>query len=515
MAETTEGQTSFFQIPGNVKQSMLPFVLNPKSPLNDVRETSESFKGTGVSPQIFSYRNVYGNAYTSGKAQLNFYPSSMKDIHFEDDITWKLLYARDRRFTTTTKSIGINDILNNIPGIQIREFLPDTRLDQCINLFKSLFDGIKSIGSDDTTSTSTSKTENVSADQKGNSNENTISEFGKKLFAVVTYTMKYMVGASKPNNFFTDLQSVDKEKVRFTSYKQSEWSTPGTQSYYIMTFPYRLYYRLQSCLTTNIYEIPGTDSNKALIDSSSGMAGWTDGGGDFNSGFRMSGVLAQIPGIGGILDMLLGNIGINYMPWWSAKAGTEGSKAPEIEIKFDLFNDSAEAAKMNFIFVNTIVPGNKWVQYNMFQHSPNLYDVKIEGINRLYACAGAFNVTYDGQLRNPPYRWIAELVSKHGNKCINKTQFIENIVNNRLIKIPDIYHVVMKFQSLLPANFNNYLYTYAENTNHISTYARNVYDQSTISDALEKVLPTYIKRVTNVWKAGDESVENAEAKKTK
>jgi hypothetical protein len=43
-----------------------------------------------------------------------------------------LLYAKDYPGsweTLSKRSITINDILNAIPGIQIREFLPDTRLD--------------------------------------------------------------------------------------------------------------------------------------------------------------------------------------------------------------------------------------------------------------------------------------------------------------------------------------------------------------------------------------------------
>lgn len=34
----------------------------------------------------------------------------------------------------------------------------------------------------------------------------------------------------------------------------------------------------------------------------------------------------------------------------------------------------------NFIFVNTIVPNNMWLQYHMLAHSQCLYDVKIEGV---------------------------------------------------------------------------------------------------------------------------------------
>ena len=58
------------------------------------------------------------------------------------------------------------------------------------------------------------------------------------------------------------------------------------------------------------------------------MAGWTNGGTDFMSagGLRISDALSKIPLIGNIANMILGNIGINYMPWWDA---TSGSKTTE------------------------------------------------------------------------------------------------------------------------------------------------------------------------------------------
>jgi len=59
---------------------------------------------------------------------------------------------------------------------------------------------------------------------------------------------------------------------------------------------------------------------------------------------------------------------------------------------------------------------------------------------------------------------------------MNKGAFESNILNNHLIKIPDVYRVSLRFQSLLPANFNNYIFNYAENNNHIDTYYTHVYD---------------------------------------
>lgn len=101
--------------------------------------------------------------------------------------------------------------------------------------------------------------------------------------------------------------------------------SPG---YYVMTFPYTLYYRLQSCCTTNIYEIPAVDSAKSVIASGGGQAGWTSGGDILSKGgFRVSEMLGKIPMVGTIASMVLGNIGIDYMPWWNAEAGTK-TKTP-------------------------------------------------------------------------------------------------------------------------------------------------------------------------------------------
>ena len=204
--------------------------------------------------------------------------------------------------------------------------------------------------------------------------------------------------------------------------------------------------------------------------------------------------------------MILGNIGIDYMPWWDAASGSL-TKEPEVNIKFDLFNDSADAAMKNFIFVNTIVPNNKWIQYNMFQHSSNLYDVKIEGLNRLYACAGSFNVTYDGVLRDPPPGWIKKLVKTHANRNVLTDKMISSISSNKLIKIPDVYHVDMHFQSLLPANFNNFIFNYAENNNHMSMYFNHVYDP-TLGSVFGEALGKFGQRVKAVWEKGDENAAN-------
>ena len=488
---------SFFQIPGNIKQQFAPFVLKPDADLHKGGiDSSSELKGKTYAPQYFTYKNRTGD-YVSGCAKLNFYPSSMNSWQIADDISFKLLYAKDYPGdykTLSQRSITINDILNAIPGIQIREFLPDTRLDQCINFFKDITEAMSDVFKSDGKTTKTNSKDGVPADQK--------QEVGlfSKIAAVAEYSIKYMVGVSNPN-FYNDLNL--KDLMPFSSYNDIfEVGGKTSPGFYVMTFPYTLYYRLQSCVTTNIYEIPGTSSSKNIINSN-GSAGWTSGGDMLSDGgIRISDMLGKIPGVGNLANMILGNIGINYMPWWNASAGAK-TKAPEVDIQFDLFNDTAEAALNNFIFVNTLVPNNMWVQYNMFQHSAAVYDVKIEGLNRLYACAGDFDVTYEGVLRDPPVDWYWKL-RKHFNSNMSPA-FEQNIMNNKLIKIPDVYRVKMKFQSLLPANFNNFIFNYAENASHISKYGNHVYDQSILSENLPKAIGKFVKRVGAVWKSGNEN----------
>ncbi|MBP5784265.1 MAG: hypothetical protein J6W16_01605 [Methanobrevibacter sp.] len=40
-------------------------------------------------------------------------------------------------------------------------------------------------------------------------------------------------------------------------------------------------------------------------------------------GFRVSSLMSKIPLIGDLMNMIIGNIGINYMPWWNAESGSK------------------------------------------------------------------------------------------------------------------------------------------------------------------------------------------------
>ena len=57
---------------------------------------------------------------------------------------------------------------------------------------------------------------------------------------------------------------------------------------------------------------------------------------------------------------------------------------------------------------------------------------------------------------------------------INVDNFIDAIKKNNLIKIPDVYQVQMDFDSLLPNNFNSYLFNFTHNLDMATQYRENI-----------------------------------------
>lgn len=221
-----------------------------------------------------------------------------------------------------------------------------------------------------------------------------------------------------------------------------------------------------------------------------------------------------------VIDMFTGGWGdilnrakINYMPKWDSSGS---GMVEELAVTFDLFNDTADAAMQNFIFVNTIIPNNLWMQYGMLRHSPCLYDVKIDGLKRMFLCAGAFNVKSAGLLRTPPMQWIYDLCCKHANGGAasggktqgswNPSSLIGDIVKNNLVKIPDVYTVEMKFKSLIPANFNTFLYNYSRNSDMKLYTNKNAYQPSVIGSALSSITSDLGNEIQKVIEKGNKEI---------
>ena len=466
---------------------MLPFVLNPSDSINTIEDPSS---GVSASPQVFTFRTQ--RWMTKNPGILNFCPTVVKK-HIDDDISMQLIY--DSNVTNGSKNkMTYANMLDSLPGLQIREFLPDTTLDQCINFFTDMIKSFSQLFGKDGLTSSDQKDENGKTID-ASSDKFDIEKFANKLLNVCWFAVKYLSGYGDKNivsESMNGLAGYTREGIYLKSGLENK----------ILKFPYMLYYKFQSCTTTSIYEVPCLNTNSKHMYSSDGTPGWDD-----DAGFSvLPKSVSNLPLIGGLLGKMFGNMNISFMPWWNAQKGN-ASKEPTITVQFDLFNDTEEAAITNFIFVNTIVPNNKWIQYGLFQHSPHLYDIKLEGYNRLFACTGKFEVNYDGVLRDPPQNWYEQNgpLKKHINANINSTKFLEALKKDKSIKIPDIYKVILTFDSILPANFNNYLYTLVTNQDSISTYDNKAYDASQLSKVLPNTIKGFVDGVKDVWNKNDDS----------
>ena len=461
-------------ISGNIKQLYLPFVLDPnENTLNKYASDSKSID-KNARAQFFSFK-PRAKVINDKAGLLNICPSSLRDANFgkflEEDISFKTLF-------NGKESITIDPMLNSIPGIQIREYLPDTRLDQLFNPFSDVISAVLK---------QLTNIAGAADDIMGLAKwvvdgglKNFLSDETQvqKLKDTLEYIMDWLICNQTSNN--RNLVQKDINTPRFSFKYGNQLGSYNLDKLFIekvFTLPYMIYYKLQSSVTTNIYELP------MKIDTAFDVHG-KEGWGGSSIGFENT-FLTKVPVLNKIVKHLLGNVRINYMNWWDAESGSK-TEEPEITIKFSLFNDTAESAMMNFIFINTIVPNNMWIQYGLFQHSSHIYDIKIDGHKRLFACAGNVKVSYKGVLRSPTALWIDNLVQKYGTKSIDNDKFRENIKNNDLIKIPDIYEVELQFKSMLPQNFNTYLYQFSQNARiDIEYKKKSVYEDSSMTNFMK------------------------------
>ena len=480
----------FLNIPGNVKQSMLPFSLDPnrnsvnQELLSDetnsfmtALESDKFLKGPGHA-QMFSFKyssmlkyadkqgTYIGEDGSTINGQLNICPSSYKDfisLSSDSDISLYSLFDNITPFENNDKKTleFERSLLDKIPTIRIREYQQDAKLNQVLNLFGAFTEGWK-LGSEAGSSTG---------------NGWSLSETGKMIWTVlkkiITTLPTILVKGYK------DVRSLYDDNVN------DNYSTGDHQlDSFILKIPYLLYYRMMSTFTTNIYEVPFT--GKSII-TSDGTTGWSDYGLK-NMNTTGSGIFSEL------LNFFGKNIRISTTPIWDGTSETTGST---YTIQFTLFNDTAGAATQNFIFINTIFPNNRWLQYHIYQHSPSLYDIKIDGIGRAMLCAGQFECEAIGPLRTPSDEILRRLMG-HMNTGHDKLNILE-LRRQKVIVIPDAYDVKLTFKSLLPDNFNNYLYQFVMKDNFDKYYEANTLKDLHDDSAFEKFSKSIVDQIKDIY----------------
>lgn len=455
----------YLKIPGNIKQMYLPFVLDPNNPIHSVpliasrdavqkgQTNDVSVTGNSGTPQFFSFRPDQPVGFGITKPEdsfgfLHILPNSFYQNSYEghdNDIANRLLYA-----DSMTLPIHGTELLRDVPYMQVREYLQDSKLDMIFNVIGAFANGL-AMGQ-----------KAANADQGFMDFATRVWNFTKSVFSDIGTILGTAFNAA-----------IDPTLL----WKYANNTSPDYDNY-VLKIPYMLYYRLLSSTTTGIYEIP---YNGKILYESNGT------GFDTAKGIKGLASPNNATLIGSIINYVGKNIRVNTTPTFD---GSNNDTPTSVDINFTLYNDSLDAAVKNFIFVNTLFPGAKWLQYHIFQHAPNLYDIKINGINRLFMCAGDFKCEQKGVLRKPRINMLQILANNHKNKNMSLTAF--DLAVHDMVRIPDIYEITLKFTSLLPNNFNNFLYSYYLNESISSEkYKNNLHTNSvyySVSDAISKEL---------------------------
>lgn len=456
------GPMESLKIPLNLKNAYRPFVLDPN---NEMMKVNENAAAVGGKPQVFSFKK---------DPSLGILPNSWNvSSALKSDISMGLIYGMNSTGKMIAGGpISLKDhLLQHIPMVQIREYQQDSKLNQVFSLFGSLKEGFDK-GSE--AASSGSSVGDALAGLK------TTAEKWWKTFKWIVVNpdifVKKLLGGMELSRKMTITESDDKSYLS------------------IVKVPHILYYQMISSLSLNIFELPFSGE---FVREASGHGGWNTGRGIKGIGGGGNGIFSKF------ISYFGDNIKVSMTPTWDGAADEEGTT---IEFTVNLFNDSVDAACVNFVFVNTLLPGMMFTQYHIFQQSPSLFDIKVDGLGRYFMCSGSVKVEYKGVLRTPSPTVIKNLATKYANPIY---KFDENYLRKSgLVKIPDSYQVTLQFKSLLPNSFNNYIYSNCAN-NEIKkedkTYTPSMYDD------LIKSFKTTIEEIGSKLEKGEEPFQPSQA----
>ena len=446
-SESSQGSKVNEQIiPGTTRQELLPFYIDPIISENN---------------QLFSFRNrdIVSSIYDRSACKINLIPDDRGE--FDKDLGMQLLVSKYLLNREGDAQVNKEALLNHIPAIQIREYTQDTKLDLLWGILKQAIQGFK-----DGSGAANEEAEKWLA---GQGIEENVYKFSNR----VKWLGQYICDKIKSESWWNDLISFlgtwfSGNAPQFYSSQEEEGTPEDKKITLAVKAVYCLYYRMIGATTTNRYVIPYSGQE---IFNTNGTDGWPGGISHGNIGSGNSSF------VGTLLNFALGsNFKIVTEPIWQGSSGGEGGG---ITVTFSLYNDTKEHAINNFIFVNTICPSNLFLQYGIWQLPPSVYDVKIEGGRRWYMCKGSMQCTYKGVMRDLPMDLIKILMEKHANKNIQNWKDYINSKESKVLKIPDVYELTLTFNSLLPDNFNQFLFQYIGNYDIAHDITENHMDLAT------------------------------------
>lgn len=340
----------FLSIPGNIRQQYMPFTIS----------------GPGLR-QVFSFKDVKTKGYTNALQTHPFSRHLGTLIQNDSSIAYTHGPGPDRE----TK-VKLEEFLDNIPAIQIREYVPDAKLTQTFKWFSYFKKGFDA------------SLQNI---DKMSINFTNMKEKFKEAMDHIGDTMKKLTSGDAP---------LLAEVVGGLSYLYQDkgYNIGGDNGFAVLFLPFIMYYRLTTTHTNNVYELPYSMQNDVM--KSDGTYGWSGGN---PSDFGLIDMGIKGAGESSFTKLLLGNtVKVNMMPSFQPTGETHGDT---ITITIDLINDSDEAAINNFLMCHTLFGNNRWLQYGFVQAGASLYDIKLPGANRYFMCSGNFVCKGKGAFRTP------------------------------------------------------------------------------------------------------------------
>lgn len=359
---------------------------------------------------------------------------------FKEDISNKMVYTFDK----AEKNLDIDTLLKYIPSLHIREYTQDVRLE----LIFTLVDALKKGYNDGMAAA-----------------KDTPIEMIKYLGQYLGNDLKNITGVQEWKNMVEKLSDETKFSTNYIDDDNKKW---------VIDLIYSMYCRILTTQTTNNYTVPISLPTKI---SGNGTDGWNVG----------TNLLSGLGSGNKILEFIAPSFQTIVTPMWK---GSTNNESVQVNLSFNLFNDSFEKSINNFIFVHTLIPQNLPLQYAILSQPPSLYDIRVDGGDRLFMCSGKFTCENKGVLRKPRENFYKEL-QIYCNKSQFKESMVKDLYDNNYIKIPDIYTINMEFTSLLPNNFNTWLFKFA-NGNKLATPHGGIFNS--VSDIITDNISKWVER---------------------
>jgi len=169
--------------------------------------------------------------------------------------------------------------------------------------------------------------------------------------------------------------------------------------------------------------------------------------------------------LGGMSDVLkrfgLGGLNLPLYPQFQLEGF--GPECDDVSCEINLYNDTLYNLVQNTLFINAFIPGAFWIQSGLLQRGSNFFQVEIPGRCIYFLCKMDAEVTCVGKSRalhpqakdNVNWEKLPPIITDN----FEWSNAVPPVPPTNIVLIPDIYKLKLKFVSIMPNNFNAYLFS--------------------------------------------------------